>query len=77
MNENKTAKMLNRLFHFILLLSFSYIFLSIIFFGYRNGGKRYSEESKPLVILGFLVLLVIFTAVYIYVQKYNRKNILV
>ncbi|MCH5299715.1 MAG: glycosyltransferase family 39 protein [Ruminococcus sp.] len=74
MNGKKLARVLNRTFNIIFLISFGCMFFTIIFMGYGNKNNKYSEIERPWIVLTFLLLLVIFTAVYIFIQKYNSST---
>ena len=73
MTKNKFPEILNRIFHIIFLVSFGLIFLCVILFGYHDDKKNYSFKEQLFVILGFIILLAFFTAVYIIIHKYNGK----
>lgn len=73
MNGKKLATVLNRIFNIIFLISFGCMFFVIIFMGYSNKNNKYDEKERPLIVLAFLLLLVIFTAVYIFIQKYKNN----
>lgn len=73
MNGNKSAKILNRVFHLVFLSGFGFTFLFIIFAGYSDESGKYVEEERIWIVLTFVLLFVIFTAVYIFIQRYNLK----
>ncbi len=73
MTKNKFPEILNRIFHIVFLVSFGLIFLCVILFGYHDDKQNYSVKEQLFVILGFVILLAFFTAVYIIIQKYNGK----
>lgn len=73
MNGNKLAKILNRIFHIVFLLGFGFTFLSIIFAGYSDESEKYVKEERIWIVLTFVLLLVIFTAAYIFIQRYTLK----
>lgn len=71
MNKNKSAEILNRIFNITFLLSFSLLFFAIIFFGYGNNSGNDSGRVRFLVVAGFLILLTLFTGIYIFIQSYK------
>lgn len=73
MKENKLSEILNRIFHILFLFCFGTVFLSIIFTGYEDEKHGYSTNERLLIIFAAFVLLIIFSAVYILIQKYNNR----
>lgn len=74
MNSNRLSKTLNRIFHIIFFLCFGTVFFAILFTGYESEKLGYSSKERMLVIAGFVVILAVFTAVYILIQKYNNRS---
>ena len=71
MNGNKFSKLLNRVFHILFLFCFSAVFLVILLTGFESEKLGYSTKERIFVIIGFIVLLLIVTGVYIFIQRYN------
>ena len=72
MNSNKLSTVLNRIFHVVFFVLFGIVFFGIIFSGYKNNKIGYSATERTYVVIFFIVLLLIFAAVYILIQKYNN-----
>ena len=68
MKENKTALMLNRIFHIVFLTLFGINFICILFHAYS-----YSDSQRPWIIACFLGFTLIFTGLFLLLQKYEFK----
>lgn len=74
MNSNKLSAILNRIFHIAFFILFGIVFVGIILTGYENNKIGYSATERTYVVIFFIVLLLIFSAVYILLQKYNNHS---
>lgn len=74
MNSNKLSAILNRIFHIAFFVLFGILFIGILLTGYEDEKLGYSATERAFVITSFIVLLIIFTTVFILLQKYNNYS---
>lgn len=75
MKENKIARVLNRIFNIIFLITFGYLFIHILLDGYVNEKLNYGTKERLLIIFGAVVLTVAFIFIYKFINTNNSKNL--
>ena len=74
MNGNRISEILNKIFHIFFLVGFGGIFFCILFYGFEDEKKGFSTRERVFVVVGFALLLIVFSAVYVFIQNYNPKS---
>lgn len=74
MNGNRISEILNKIFHIVFLVGFGGIFFCILFYGFEDEKKGFSTREHVFVVVGFALLLIVFSAVYIFIQNYNPNR---
>ncbi|MGN1432925.1 MAG: glycosyltransferase family 39 protein [Ruminococcus sp.] len=74
MNSNKLSAILNRIFHIVFFILFGIVYFGILMTGYENNKLGYSSAERNCAVGFSFVLLLVFAAVYICLQKYNNRS---